>query len=170
MNRVNAMRNLATKLTSRLAQAALDFARGRNRGVHGGALVEFAVTGPALVLMMVCAGDLGLGIYRHMQVQNAAQVGAQYAVAHGFDATAISSAVTAVSSYPLSASPAPTQFCGCPSASGVATADCGSTCPSGISAGTYVTVSTQATYTPVVPYPLLPSSFSFSNQSTVRIQ
>lgn len=165
------MRDLALrKLASCLARAALDFARGRDRGVDGSALVEFAVTGPALVLMMVCAGDLGLGIYRHMQVQNAAQVGAQFAVAHGFNATAISSAVSAASSFPLSVSPAPTQFCGCPSTSGIATADCGSTCASGVSAGTYVTVSTQATYTPVVSYPLLPSSFSFSNQATVRIQ
>src|SRR5690349_23032681 len=105
------MRDLALrKLALHLAQAARAFASGRNRGVHGGALVEFAVTGPALVLMMVCAGDLGLGIYRHMQVQNAAQLGAQYAVAHGFDATAISAAVSAASSFPLSASPAPSQY------------------------------------------------------------
>jgi Flp pilus assembly protein TadG len=153
----------ARSLVSALARFRCD--------VHGVAAIELAIIAPTLVLALVCTADLGLGIYRNMQVQNAAQAGAEYAVTHGFVADSILSAVqnaTALSD--ISASPVPNQFCGCASATGVASAACGSTCSGGSAAGTYVTVSTVATYKTLLPYPLLPSSFTLTAQSTVRIQ
>ncbi len=166
------MNNLIiTRAGSALRAAARDFLGGRDRGIQGVAAIEFAVITPTLVLALICASDLGLGIYRHMQVQNAAQFGAEYAVAHGFDASAISAAVSAASNFPsLSVSPPPSQFCGCPTSGGVTIADCASSCPSGSSPGTYVTVSTQGTYKTILSYPSIPNSFTFSNQATVRIQ
>jgi hypothetical protein len=50
------------------------------------------------VLALICTVDLGLGINRKMQVENAAQAGAQYAVVHGFAASSISNAVTQATS------------------------------------------------------------------------
>jgi hypothetical protein len=121
--------------------------------------------------MMVCAVDLGLGTYRNMQVQAAAQAGAQYAMVHGFNPSAVASAVTGATTYAdLTVTPAPSQFCGCPSAAGVAVNACNASCPEGGASGTYVTVSAQATYTPLLPYPLLPGAFNLTAQSTVRTQ
>lgn len=140
-------------------------------GTEGAALVEFSLFAPILLPMVVCTMDLGLGIYRNMQVQHAAQAGAQYAIAHGYDASSISSAVTNATNFAgISASPAPNQFCGCPSDTGVTSVTCPATCADGAVAGIYVTVSAQATYTTIVPYPLISSGFALSAQSTVRIQ
>ena len=106
-----------------------------------------------------------------MQVQDAAQAGAQYAAVHGFNASSISNAITGATSYSgISASPAPAQFCGCASATGISTVACGSQCPGNIAAGTYVTASAQSTYTTILPYPVIANSFALSAQSTVRIQ
>jgi hypothetical protein len=112
-----------------------------------------------------------MAAYRRMQVQHAAQAGAEYAMMHGFSSTAITSAVAGATALPgIAALPAPAQSCGCVSGTAVVTATCGSTCPTGTAAGTYVTVSAQAGYTTIVPYPGFPSSFTFSAASMVRIQ
>lgn len=141
---------------------------GASRGV---AAIEFAVVAPMLVAMAIGMVDLGYGVYRGMQVQNAAQAGAQYAVMHGFNAIAIASAITSATGYSdIAAAPTPSQFCGCPTSGAVSTATCNSACSDGTLAGTYVTASAQATYTTLLPYPLLPSSFTLASQSTVRTQ
>ncbi|HZP75476.1 MAG TPA: TadE/TadG family type IV pilus assembly protein [Pseudolabrys sp.] len=147
-----------------------DFGRlFRNRG--GATAIEFAVVGPILALLLICSVDLGLGIYRKMQVQNAAQIGTQYAAINGFDQTAIAGAIASATSYSeIVASPPPTKFCGCPSNAGVTAADCGAVCESGQAPGTYVIASTRATYKPILQYPMLPDSFTLIGRSTVRIQ
>jgi Flp pilus assembly protein TadG len=160
---------LANRLTP--IRRGLSRFTGGAEGVRGAISIEFAVIAPTLVLMLICVLDLGMGIYRKMQVQNAAQAGAAYAVLHGFAANSIENAVTSATSFAgLSASPAPSEFCGCPSSSGVATATCASTCSGGSSPGTYVTVSSQGTYATLLAYPGLPNSYTLSAQSTVRIK
>ena len=73
------------------------------------------------------------------------------------------------------------EFCGCPSSSGVtqlAAGACteGTTCSGAAVAGTYVTVSTQATYNTIAPVSgklftiTVPSSYSLKGSATVRIQ
>jgi len=146
-----------------LARAASD--------TSGAAAIEFGVAVPVLALMVTAVIDLGLGVYHKMQVEDAAQAGTQWAIKNGFDASAISSAVTsATNSSQVSASPVPVQFCGCATGSSVSTARCGTTCPSGALAGTYVTVSAQMTYSTTLRYPALPSSYNFTAQSTARLQ
>src|SRR6185312_17405180 len=91
---------------------------GNDSGV---AAIEFAVLGAVLCLIVVAIGDLGLGFYSYMQVQNSAQAGAQYAAVHGYNSTSITSAVTnATSVTGIAATPAPQQFCGCVVGSAVA--------------------------------------------------
>lgn len=142
--------------------------RDDSRGV---AAIEFAMIVPVLLFMMVGVTDLGMGLYADMQVQNAAQAGAQYAIAHGYTASSISTAVTSATSFSgITVSAGPTKFCGCPSSTGVTTATCSSTCDNGTSAGTYVTVSASGTYTTLLPYPLIPTTYTFVHPSTVRIQ
>ena len=157
-----------------LRASAYRFLAGRGDGVGGLAAIELGLIAPILALMLVATFDFGMGIYRAMQVESAAQAGAQYAIGHGFSGqnqSSITAAVTGSTTYSgISASPAPSRFCGCASSSGVTTATCSSICSDGTVAGTYVTVSAKATYAPTLSYPLIPSSFNLSAQSTVRIQ
>lgn len=144
----------------------------RDRGVSGVAAIELALVAPILVLMLVASFDLGLGLYRDMQVQTAAQAGAQYAIEHGYtSSSAIANAVTSATSYSgVSASPAPSRFCGCVSNGAISNVTCTSVCADGTSPGTYVRASSKATYTTILPYPTIPNSFTLTSQSTVRIQ
>ncbi len=145
---------------------------GRGADAHSGvAAVEFALIGPLLILAAVCTIDLGMGMHRKMQVQTAAQTGAEYATTHGFDASAITAVTTSATSLTgIAASPAPARFCGCPTSTGISAAACESTCAAGQMAGTYVRVSAQSSYTPILPYPMLPATYDFTAQATVRIQ
>ncbi|KWV52970.1 hypothetical protein AS156_09380 [Bradyrhizobium macuxiense] len=138
---------------------------------RGAAAIEFGVLVPLLTLMVISVVDVGLAVYRKMQVEDAAQAGVEYAVAHGFDANGISAAVAnATNSTAITANPGPTKYCGCATASGVNSMTCGSVCPGGALAGTYTTVTAQALYWTIINYQVVPTSYSISMQSTVRLQ
>src|SRR5215213_3085319 len=137
----------------------------------GAVAVEFGFIIPVLAFMVVAVADIGMGVYRKMQVENAAQAGVEYAIVHGFDVYAISNAViSATNSTIITAVPAPTSFCGCATGSAISTASCGATCPGGASAANYTTASAQATYSTIMNYPYLPSTYTFSKQSTARLK
>lgn len=172
MKRTMAMRrSLAKQAASAVRKSLRRFVHIRKDDIRGVALIEFAIIAPILVILMVCTIDLAMGIYRKMQVQNAAQAGAQYAMLRGFNASSISSAVVNATKFSgVSASPGPIQFCGCASSTGVSSAACNSTCSGGALAGTYVTVSAKGTYKTLLLYPSIPENFNFTAQSTVRIQ
>ena len=150
-------------------------------GIAGNALIEFAIIAPLLVVMCIYVIDFGFFSLRQMELNHATQVGAQYAIAHGYNSTSISSAVTNDAngtSFTISTTPT-SRFCGCPSSTGVtqlATCTEGSTCSGSAVAGTYVTVSTQATYNTIAPVSgklftiTVPSSYSLKGSATVRIQ
>jgi Flp pilus assembly protein TadG len=116
--------------------------RREQRGV---AAVELAIAVPILTVCALCVGDLGRFALQRTWVSYAASAGAEYAVAHGFNATAITTAAT--SSAPvsgISVSPAPSEFYGCATATGVTASTQGATCPANTStggtAGQYVSV------------------------------
>jgi Flp pilus assembly protein TadG len=159
----------STLLRRRLARL------GGLAGAKGGsAALEFALATPLLVALLVPVADLGLAYSEQIRVQQAAQAGAQYAIFHPWSstsATAISNAVLAASSLStITASPAPSQTCGCPGSSAITTTSCGSICSDGQSAGYYVTVNAQAPYTSAMPYSVFGSSVTLTAQSTVRIR
>jgi Flp pilus assembly protein TadG len=141
------------------------------RDGRGVSAVEFALAAPLLATILTVLVDFGFGFYQKMKVEDAAQAGAQYALLNGWDQSAIQNAVTnATNLSGLTATPAPSQACGCPSGSSVSAATCGTLCSNGLTAGTYVTVNAQATYTPMISYPVMGSSVTLSAQSVVRIQ
>jgi Flp pilus assembly protein TadG len=140
-------------------------------GETGLAAIEFALIGPILAIGIIGTVDLGLGIYRKMQVQTAAQAGAEYAAAHGFAPSEVTAAIrSATSLSTIQAEPVPVQFCGCATAEGVVSTSCGTTCSGGAAAGTYVSAAALSSYTTIIPYPLFPRQFEFAAQSTVRIR
>ena len=137
----------------------------------GAAAVEFGLMIPIFGLMLISVSDIGLSVYRKMQVEAAAQVGAQYATVHGFDESAISTAVTsATNATAVTATPSPAKYCGCVNGSSIVTVSCGTTCPEGAMAGTYTTVSAQAIYSTILDYGFVPAIYTFNAQSTVRLQ
>ena len=141
------------------------------RTTGGTAGIEFAIAAPVLVAILIPLTDLGMAIYQQMQVKGAAQAGAQYAMAHGWNSNNIQGAVTRATTLPtLTATPAPAKSCGCPNGTAVVAAACGANCTNGQPVGTYVTVGAQATYTPLIPYPVVGSSMTLSAQATARIQ
>jgi hypothetical protein len=106
-----------------------------------------------------------------MQVETAAQAGAQFAKVHGFNAVAIKAAVAdATSTNGLAASPAPVSFCGCPSGTGLSHAACGTLCRDGTRAGQYCKVSASRTYSSLVPYPWMLPRYTQTASATVRIK
>ena len=143
---------------------------------YGMAAVEFTMVAPVLMLLLVATADVGTGLYRKMQVESAAQAGAHYVTLNGFDESTISGAITAGTSLPVSASPAPARFCGCPTGAGVSTLDCTGTCADGSTPGTYVRVSAQAAYGSWLSYPNVSDGWNMTNQfmltaqTVVRIQ
>jgi Flp pilus assembly protein TadG len=136
---------------------------GRERvAIAGVAAIELAMVSPLLLWGVLGAGEMGFAIFRQTQVSFAAQAGADYALAHGFIATgtqSISNAIVNATTFTaITAGPAaPSQFCGCPTASGVTNAGgtppCSATCSGGSKAGTYVQANSQASFSPIIPLP-----------------
>lgn len=135
----------------------------------GNAALEAALVAPVLALLAVGIADYGLAIHRKMQIQHAAQAGADYAMKYGFDSSAITGAVTAATAVAgIAAVPAPAEACGCVAGNTLAAASCGSLCPDGTAAGTYVTVSAQGAYATLIPYPGIPAEFTFNASAVTR--
>ena len=141
---------------------------------RGTAAVEFALATPIMFALLVPIADLGMAFAEQIQVQQAAQAGAQYAAFHPWNSqsvTKIKSAVTAASRLgSIQPTPDPAQVCGCPNGGGITTATCSSACPDGEAAGYYVVVNAQAPYHTTLPYSILGDSVTLTAQATVRIQ
>ncbi len=164
------MRGSQSRLRLRTTQVLRCIARGVH-DVAAAAGLEFAVVAPVLILAGVGTVDIGFATYRSSQLDSAARAGSEYARLHGFDSIAISNAVVNATQVPgIAATPAPIQYCGCASSTGIGNVDCSLPCPGGSMPGTYVTVSAQATYTTIVPYPFFATSYQLSGQSTIRVQ
>ncbi len=133
----------------------------------GAAAIEFGLIASFLSLLLIAVTDLGMGFWQKTQVGNAARAGAQYAIAKGWNQSAITTAVTSATGLStIQASPTPTQSCGCPNvSSGITAATCGTSCTGGGTAGTYVTVSAQASYSTLFTYP----GFSNPRNSTASV-
>ena len=125
-----------SKITA-IRQAIRNFMVGED-GIAGTALIEFTLCAPLLVVMSIYTMDFGLEYYKQLKVQNAAQAGADWAIANRiFNSSYISTAATnAINDATISVS-TPILQCGCPSSAGVTTppipydpvnATCGNQC------------------------------------------
>jgi len=146
-------------------------------GTSGAVLVQLAILTPLLVTFAVYTIDFGLLAFNKMEVQNAAQAGAQYAIGQvSYDASAISTAVTNATRF-TTITPSSSEFCGCPTSTGVnyCAATCGSTTCTACSTtvqGHYVTVTATPTtaYTPLAPFGVMSGTYNLTAKSTVRIR
>jgi Flp pilus assembly protein TadG len=152
-------------------------------GIAGAALVEFTIFAPMLVIMSIYTMDFGLVFYKKLELQNAAQAGAQWAIANRvYNSSSIQIAAQNATKLPAgNFNVTSGQFCGCSkdsggnpkvtllSSPGPCTAT--STCTNGVP-GTYVTVC--ATFTAaaglhgndnLIKYGLVPSSYNTGTNS-----
>jgi Flp pilus assembly protein TadG len=144
-------------------------ARRISEDERGVTAVEFAMIAPILIAMMISIVDLGLGLYTDTQLANAAQAGAAYAMQKGYDSstmTTVAQSSTRLTGVTVNVS----QYCGCPSANGVVSATCGSSCGDGLTAGTYAQVAATKDYSTLLSYPGLPATFHLSETATARTQ
>ena len=115
------------------------YGKGSRRALRGTAALEFGLAVPLLALLLTAIVEIGFSMYQAMQANYAAEAGLAYAAKNGWDATGIASAVTG--STGLSGMTAtPTQFCGCPTYTGLTAATCGDTCSGGQTAGQYIRI------------------------------
>jgi Flp pilus assembly protein TadG len=151
----------------------LAFARYRKRdlrGEGGAAALELALVAPLLMILVVGAAEIGTTVYEGMEAQNAAEAGALYASKHGFDAAGIASAVSnSTANAGLSATPAPTQFCGCPVSGGITEISCTSLCAGGTAPGQYVRVNARITHQPLVSFTGLTVPVTVSGEAIIRL-
>lgn len=125
------------------------------RATDGISSIEFALVGSFLTFLLLGTLDFGMLFFEQMQLANAAQAGADYAMMNAYNATNVTSAAQGATNLSgVSVNPSK-MLCGCPSASGgVSSATCGTSCP-GTNAGTatgYVKVQTSVTYRTVFPW------------------
>ena len=139
------------------------YGKGVRRALAGTAALEFGLAIPFLAILVTGIVEIGFSMYQAMQVTYAAEAGLAYAAKKGWDSTGITNA--AVNSTGLSGmSVTPTQFCACPSTSGLTTATCSTTCSSGNEAGQYIKISVSLTRKSIV------GATSFGLPSTVSAQ
>ena len=139
---------------------------------RGSAAVEFAIVGPVLLLMATGMYDYGTALWQKIQVENAARAGAAFVPTSGFDAGLVTRAVSgATGLVGITATPPPTQFCGCAQASvGIVAASCGSPCARGDVASNYVTVSASAIYRFTTPMPARAATVTLRSTAVARVQ
>jgi hypothetical protein len=144
---------------------------------RGAAIVEFALIMPFLIGLLVGLCDLGFGVYGSMQVQAAAEAGAQYAIRNAWDATKIAAAVTsATGASGITATPAPYQICGCTNNNifiqvGIPTnGSCSSlTCTPSGHPGLYASINAQLMYQTMLSYPGMPATWTLAGQAYRRL-
>lgn len=142
-----------------------------DREIAGTAAIEFAICVPFLLVLLMGVVEVGFAAYRSMQVQNSVEAGMLYASKNGWDAAGISAAVVnATGTTGITATPAPVQFCGCPSAAGVVANVCTSTCPGGGSPGQYVRISAAVAHQVILPFPGLPVPATLTANSILRMK
>jgi Flp pilus assembly protein TadG len=157
----------------RSIQSANKKARGSDRLIRttsqaGIAAIEFGLLAPFLVLLLVAATEIGSGVYQAMQAQNAAEAGAVYASKHGFNVAGITGAVVNATAAGVAATPAPSQFCGCPVASGITEMGCTATCADGSAPALYVRINASLTRTSLISVSSLLLPTTFSGQAVIR--
>jgi Flp pilus assembly protein TadG len=147
----------------------MQLARKFLRDTSGAVAVEMAILIPLFSTMMLGISDFGMAMYQKMEVNNAVQAGTAYAMFHRTETFAtmqgnITVAMSAATGLAGVTATLPTEFTGCPTASGIVA---GSTSCAGVPAGVYVTVSATYSYSPILPWPGFAASTTVSQ--TVRI-
>ena len=150
-----------------IRQAIRMFMVGEN-GTSGAALVELTIFAPMLIISSIYIMDYGLYFFKQMEVQNAAQSSAQYAIVN-----ASAPQLTDFTGNSITISGSKTNYYCAASSSpySLTLAAQNSTCADGSIAGKYITITTSATYNAIVHYGhFSQSSYTITGSAKVRVQ
>ena len=173
---------LSGRLAARL-RPSLTWIGALARDRRGVSAVEFGLAAPVFLAALSPLIDLGLAFSQQIRVNQAVEAGAAYAAVNPYNSgtswsSGVSSAITNATTLTVNPSVG-SQTCGCPNATNTAISNVGtppctvppltSNCSDGTAPGYYVTISATATYTSVMPYPII-NNPTLSSQAVVRIQ
>jgi Flp pilus assembly protein TadG len=168
--------NSAAKAKEELPMCAQDHTYSKNRtcrnAQRGASIVELAFITPALLLLLIGVIDMGRAYYLSIEVANAAFAGAQYGVSsQDTSLTDIQNAAKNDASDVPGISATATLGCECSNDAASAQSPCTTTPPtcSGNTLVQYVQVATTATYSPLFPWPELPTSFTLNGNAKLRL-
>ncbi|HKO11903.1 MAG TPA: TadE/TadG family type IV pilus assembly protein [Acidobacteriaceae bacterium] len=149
------------------------FPFGLPRDENGQALIETALTVTLLVLLIAAAIDFGSAFYKNIEVKGAARAGASYGATDPGDTTGMQNAAKAAAGDIMSDSMfSTTASWGCECYSGSTPTIPGpDSCTApycGENVVDYVSVTVSDQYTPLLPWPGIPSTISMSSTVTMR--
>jgi Flp pilus assembly protein TadG len=141
------------------------------RDERGSSLVELALILPSFVLLLFGAVDFGRAYYLATEVAGAAHAAAEYGSRNPTDTTGMQNAARDdAQNVPNLSVVIPTYGCECADGSSYS-ASCStmpSSCPNNLNVVYRVNITVNATYTPLVPWPGIPSSMAFSSSASMR--
>ena len=137
---------------------------------EGSVAIELGLLIPLLAIFVTGVVELGFGLYQAARVYDASEAGMLYAAKYGWNATGISAAVVNATSAPgIAATPSPSQFCGCPGTTAVATVICSSTCANGSVPSQYIQINASLTRQSIVSFPGLGLPSTLTAQAILRV-
>lgn len=133
----------------------------------GSGLVELALIMPLFLLVLVVLVDLGRAYYYAISISSAVHAAAVYGIQNPTDTSGIQSAASSSASDIASLTTSSSYGCECHD--GTSDVPECSTAPScSQNYVNYVSVTSTATFRPVLPYPGIPNSFTFSRTARLR--
>jgi Flp pilus assembly protein TadG len=133
----------------------------------GQALLELALTVPLLVLILLGAAEFSRLAYAAVEVANAAKAGVQYAAYSRANAVSVSSIRTAATNEAPDvtlATPAVAYACSCSNGTACSAGNCSTG-----SVEQTVTVTTQATFDPLIHVPGLPATYILHSSASQKV-
>jgi Flp pilus assembly protein TadG len=139
----------------------------RLRECAGSAAIEFGLAVPLLAILVIGVVEIGFSMYQATKVTYAAEAGLLYAAKNGWNTSGITNAVsraTALSGIGTT----PSQYCGCPSATGIAQIACSSTCANGSTASQYIEIDVSLPRKSIIGNSGLPLPSTLSARAILR--
>lgn len=135
---------------------------------EGSAILETAILMPLMIAMIVGTVDFGRAYCTAIEVASAAHAGALYGTQNPTDTAGMVSASELDAPDVSTLTPVATYGCECSDGSS-AVVSCTSTPTCTYNYVNYVSVTTTATYTPLIPYPGVPHSLKLSSTALMRV-
>jgi Flp pilus assembly protein TadG len=136
-------------------------------GETGSALVELALVLQVLLFVLVILVDLGRAYYYAISIASAAHAAAVYGLQNPTDESGIKLAASSSASDISSLSTSVSYGCECDDGSSVV-ADCSTPPSCSDNYVNFVSATTTATFTPLLPYPGIPASFTLERSARLR--
>jgi Flp pilus assembly protein TadG len=135
---------------------------------EGSAILETAFLMPLMIAMILGTVDFGRAYYMAIEVASAAHAGALYGTQNPTDTAGMVSAADLDAPDVSTLTPVATYGCECSDGSS-AVALCTSTPSCTYNYVNYVSVTTTATYTTLIPYPGVPKSLALTSTALMRV-